>query len=296
MEIPPTNPSVNNRPSGDSLVRGQRGNHYRPSEHAFDKAIERGDFRRAHNIINSLLSYERETIDELAANRVFTLALKEIALPMYHRAVIEQDGATYDDTEKDISSMYAHTTALMSFIKDEITKLDKEGAFRTEEGLTTLGLCKGALSEATVFALLSRSLKGTKDDAYTVLPASMREDWGGVNDGVRTGVDFKIIDRSTQSTIPIQVKTSRRSVELSRYQEGIVMLSLQQLARPHAIIELQDSLIAEVEGISTTKQDAILEHVSGKLNAKLERRFERINPSILGKTATRLAASGATSA
>lgn len=255
-------------------IISSRGRDYQtPSEQALDKAIERYDFHAAQAIINRLLD-DTESISNLAASKAFNIALKEIALPMYYRAAVEMNGGSYVDTDGDISSMYAYATNLMGYIQNEIGEINAL-PMKTSEDRETLAQCRGALSEVTVFALMSRWMYGDADDRYTIVPASRREDRGTIVNGLNSGIDFKVIDRDTQSIVSLQVKTSIHGVQTSRYQEGIAMVSLEQLAHPYKIPELQDSLIADVEGISTDQQTAIIEQASGKLLAKLERRFSR---------------------
>jgi hypothetical protein len=272
----PTPPSLH--PEGIISARGR--DYQTPSEQALDKAIERYDFHAAQVIINRLLD-DTEGIGHLAASKAFNIALKEIALPMYYRAAVEMNGETYEDAESDISSMYAYATNLMGYIQNEISEI-KALPTKTREDRETLALCRGALTEVTVFALMSRCLYGDNDDQYTIVPASRREDRGAIINGLNSGIDFKVIDRETQAIVSLQVKTSTHGVHMSRYQQGIAMVSLEHLAHPYKIPELQDSLIADVEGISSDQQTAIIEQASGKLLAKLERRFNRnVKPSAM---------------
>src|SRR5690606_13801442 len=119
--------------------------------------------------------------------------LKEIALPMYYRAAQEQIGEAYVDTAGDVSAMYSYTVDLMEFVRHRVDIL-RHKPVRTEQETITLRLDQGALSEITVFALLSRELLGDDDDKYTILPASQQEDRGSTVDGIHNGIDFKVIE------------------------------------------------------------------------------------------------------
>lgn len=258
-----------------------------PSERAFDKAIERDDFSAAQRIVESLLDEASDHLDNSSTSKIFTIALKEIALPMYYRAAQEQIGEVYIDSAGDVSAMYAYTVNLMEFVRKRVDALRHKSTPRTAAETAIMRLDQGALSEITVFALLSRELLGDDDDKYTVLPASQREDRGTTINGVHDGIDFKVIERVTQNIVPLQVKTSSYSIEASHYREGIAMVSLEQLAHPHSIALLQDSLLAELEGMPTNEQTDIINQASHKLLNKIERRLNRSLPIHLTDIASR---------
>ena len=225
-------------------------------EAEFDHAIAKHNIPRARWVIGRSM----DTFGEKAGRGTYTsglgrVAIKELTVPFYNRAILDAEGNDYGDREPALSSVYHDAVRLIAYLREW-----QDGAILA--GLTDddplLEDLRGDLSELLILALTARDINGSPKDRYTILPTTTQQDRLGENfddSELLQRFDYIVKKRRNGKTIPIQVKTSQHTTT-KHYHPRIVVISTVKLAGGNRtrLGQLQDALIHEVGGDATTEE------------------------------------------
>lgn len=237
------------------------------NEADFDAAITKHNLSRARSTITRSM----DEFGERANQGVYTsglgrLAIKELTLPFYNRAILDAEHHDYGNREPALSSVYHDTVKLIAYLREW-----QDGAIHA--GLTyedpLIEDLKGDLSELLILALTARDIQGDPKDKYTILPTTTQQDRSGEHfddSNLLQRFDYIVKKRRTGKTIPIQVKTSSNT-PTKHYHPRIAVISTVKLAGGNwALLEqLQDALIHEVNGEATSADIERIETTSKQL-------------------------------
>jgi hypothetical protein len=229
-----------------------------------DEAYKKREIKYARAILNYLMRHLPYSSDQ---NRI---TLNQLAHPLQQRIAIEQQGGVASqDLVKDIEAVYDHAAEQL---KSLISQAE------TFQGTPEYADIIGSLSELNIFLLSARSLTGEDSDAYSLIPSTNAEDKARLTrEGIRQGIDFKVIRRSDGVQIPLQVKTSAYPGKI--YSSDILVVPVNDLVydpgrrKPASSIDLSRAMLAEIEG----RQDDDSELID-LAQQRLFSTFENYNP------------------
>lgn len=206
-----------------------------------DEAYKKRELKYARAILN-YLTRRLHSFYSPDQNRI---ALNQLAHPLQQRLVIEQQGgAAPHDLAKDIEAVYGYAAEQLKFLVEQAD---------TMRGTPEYADIIGSLSELNIFLLAVRPLTGEDSDAYSLIPSTNAEDKARLtHEGIRQGIDFKVIRRRDNVQIPLQVKTSANPNKV--YSSDILVIPVNDLVydpgrrKPASSIDLSCAILAEIEG------------------------------------------------
>jgi hypothetical protein len=253
-------------------------------ETKFDNAITGGDIGKAEIIasqyMNVLGQHGEVSVNKVALAR---LALKEIAIPLYARAVYDTDLSQNAALDAEISGVYTNVVRLLLFFKDMRESLRIDGMRRDDPIIKEI---QGALSELMVFALTTRG-QGRPDDQFIILPSTRRQDLTGRVAGKREkqSFDFIVKERKTKKAIKLQVKTARHQHANETYDRSIAVVSTEALAGDRgAMYRLMSSLSSELKGTSRPQQAEQVDTAVTELTDIYTKHFKRFGKKAITAT------------
>ena len=247
------------------------------SELVFDEAIMRHDIFVAQRSIRVLGDHMQEQFKrQVYPTRMANILLKEISMPLYVRDIYEARGETPPDLETDVSAIYGQSAELIRILRRRLASNKRAG--RSENYMASSDII-GGLSEATIFALTTREIRGDEEDDVTILPSHIHQDWGmgASTKYAHIGFDFLIKKRRSHQQIHAQVKTLAKAAKAKAYSGGVVMISAEAIAGGRRrIIDLQDAIIAETMATATPEQRVHIQESSERLQRKYDRHLGNI--------------------
>ncbi|MFY9228534.1 MAG: hypothetical protein WAO28_04410 [Candidatus Microsaccharimonas sp.] len=226
------------------------------TEAEFDDAIAGHNIPRARWVI----ARSMDTFGEKAQRGTYTsglgrVAIKELTVPFYNRAILDAEGSDYGNREPALSSVYHDTVRLIAYLREWQNGAILAGLKDDDPLLEDL---RGDLSELLILALTARDINGNPKDRYNILPTTTQQDRQGENfdnSELLQRFDFIVKKRRNGKTIPVQVKTTQHTTT-KHYHPRIVVISTVKLAGGNRILlsQLQNALINEVSGEATSEE------------------------------------------
>jgi len=266
-------------PSSQHDITVKRG------ELAFDNAISLNDFERAQVIARDYMDVlSTQTSHGIYPPGLARFALKEVALPLYGRAIYD---ATHSPEVAEMSpeNAYKDSVALLEYFKNWADSLPKPKPGDQDELANDI---EGTLSELTIFSLTARDIQGLPEDPLTILPSMRTQDSTPHLRSFRKNpnFDFVVRRRARGTVIPLQVKTSLH-YNPDEYRPSIAIVSTVDIAGGRvANQKLRLALIADSHGQATEEQVELIESSKKKLDLLYENHFRRFGNKAL--TATNL--------
>lgn len=226
------------------------------TEAEFDHAIAGHNIPRARWVI----ARSMDTFGEKAQRGTYTsglgrVAIKELTVPFYNRAILDAVGNDYGNREPALSSVYHDTVRLIAYLREWQDGAILAGLKDDDPLLEDL---RGDLSELLILALTARDINGSPSDRYNILPTTTQQDRQGENfddSELLQRFDFIIKKRRNGKTIPVQVKTTQHTTT-KHYHPRIAVVSTVKLAGGNRILlsQLRDALVNEVSGEATSEE------------------------------------------
>lgn len=237
-------------------------------EVAFDEAIARHNIPRARWTIAQSMDAVGERANEgTYVSGLGRVAIKELTLPFYNRAILDAEGHEYGNREPALSSVYHDTVNLIAYLRAWQDHALQAGLQDDDPLIEDL---RGDLSELLILALTARDIKGAPNDRYNILPTTTRQDRRGErfdDSHLIQRFDYIVKKRRNGKTIPVQVKTSQHTTT-KHYHPRIAVISTVKLAGGNRLLlgTLQDALINEVNGDATREEVDRIEQATKQLH------------------------------
>lgn len=228
-----------------------------PNERTIDGALLKGDFDSAEEYANTVIERYRNNPPETLPNELFHVMVKQTSMPLYRWAYANVRDAEYVIDHDKIAGVTDVEANLIDLLQ-KIRRISRE----TEHDWIAEKQYIGYRSELTVLALFCHQLNHNPGALRAALPTRKEIDRGSrAEDGIKTGIDYAVLNIMTCQITPLQVKTKKGP---RSYRGDILIVSATEIAggTNADLLALQSALIAENDGTATRKQRAHVNRAS----------------------------------
>jgi hypothetical protein len=244
------------------------------TENAFDRDMLAGDLSAAQDGVDQFIERAKRQADRgFYPVGLSRLAIKQVTLPLYARAMYDEAEAPYEDSEIGSSGVYAEAVTWIEYLNHWISLLTQKGlpAERTE-----MRELRESVSKLIIISLSAREIKGAPDDALTLLPATRQQDEYPYVDPRGKRRNFNLIVKNRAENTAIRVNTLADShFDPREYHPSIALVNPVHLAGGHYGAEkLRTALSADAQGRLTEAQAALIGSAIENLNTLYARKFQ----------------------
>jgi hypothetical protein len=246
------------------------------TENAFDRDMLAGDLSAAQVAVDQFIERAMVYTDRgIYPTGLSRLAIKQVALPLYARAMYDEVEEPYEDSEIGSSGVYADAVGWIEYLQDWTEQLSQNSRLAAESVI--MRELRESIARLIVFSLSAREIKGAPDDILTLLPATrLQDDYPYVDpSGKRRNFNLIVKDRAENTTIRVLTMGDPQYI-LGHYHPSIAVLSPVDLTGERdATEQLSTALSADIRGRQTEPQAQLIETATENLNELYTRKFQQ---------------------